>query len=50
LPTIITGLSNSAQTCKEEIFGPVMVVMKYDDEQDLLAQANDSCFGFAAGI
>ncbi len=50
LPTIITGLSNSAQTCQEEIFGPVLVVMKYDDEQDLLAQANDSCFGLAAGI
>ncbi|WP_335950941.1 aldehyde dehydrogenase [Acinetobacter beijerinckii] len=50
LPTIITGLSNSAQTCQEEIFGPVLVVIKYDDEQDLLAQANDSCFGLAAGI
>lgn len=32
LPTIITGLNNSAQTCQEEIFGPVLVVMKYDDE------------------
>lgn len=50
LPTIITGLDNSAQTCQEEIFGPVLVVMKYDDEADLLAQANDSCFGLAAGI
>ncbi|KXZ67371.1 aldehyde dehydrogenase [Acinetobacter venetianus] len=50
LPTIITGLNNSAQTCQEEIFGPVLVVMKYDDEADLIAQANDSCFGLAAGI
>ncbi|MFV5372587.1 aldehyde dehydrogenase [Acinetobacter pittii] len=50
LPTIITGLNNSAQTCQEEIFGPVLVVMKYDNEQDLIAQANDSCFGLAAGI
>ncbi|WP_111892868.1 aldehyde dehydrogenase [Acinetobacter sp. MB5] len=50
LPTIITGLNNNAQVCQEEIFGPVLVVMKYDNEADLLQQANDSCFGLAAGI
>lgn len=50
LPTIITGLNNTAQTCQEEIFGPVLVVMKYHDEADLITQANDSCFGLAAGI
>ncbi len=50
LPTIITGLKNHAQVCQEEIFGPVLVVMKYDNEADLLEQANDSCFGLAAGI
>lgn len=50
LPTIITGLDNTAQVCQEEIFGPVLVVMKYDHEADLLQQANDSCFGLAAGI
>lgn len=49
-PTIITGLANSAQTCQEEIFGPVLVVMSYENEQDLIEQANDSCFGLAAGI
>lgn len=49
-PTIITGLSNRAQSCQEEIFGPVLVVLSYEDEQDLIAQANDSCFGLAAGI
>lgn len=50
LPTIITGLDNAAQTCQEEIFGPVLVVMTFDNEADLLKQANDSCFGLAAGI
>ncbi|QQC83238.1 aldehyde dehydrogenase [Acinetobacter bereziniae] len=50
LPTIITGLDNAAQTCQEEIFGPVLVVIKYDDEADLIIQANASCFGLAAGI
>lgn len=50
LPTIITGLDNAAQTCQEEIFGPVLVVIKYDDEANLITQANASCFGLAAGI
>lgn len=50
LPTIITGLKNQAKVCQEEIFAPVLVVMKYDNEQDLIQQANDSCFGLAAGI
>lgn len=50
LPTIIEGLSNSARTCQEEIFGPVLVVMPFDDEQQLIEQANDSIYGLAAGI
>ncbi|MCP8687674.1 aldehyde dehydrogenase [Marinobacterium sedimentorum] len=49
-PTIISGLSNRASVCQDEIFGPVLVVLKFDDEADLLAQANDSVFGLAAGI
>ena len=48
--TIIAGLTNDASVCQEEIFGPVLVVLKYDNEADLLAQANDSVFGLAAGI
>ncbi|HPY42539.1 MAG TPA: aldehyde dehydrogenase family protein, partial [Thiolinea sp.] len=50
LPTIIGGLSNQARICQEEIFGPVLVVMPFKDESDLLAQANDSVFGLAAGV
>ncbi|MBY6344693.1 aldehyde dehydrogenase [Providencia rettgeri] len=49
-PTIISGLSNQASVCQEEIFGPVLVVLPFDDEQDLLQQANDSVYGLAAGI
>jgi betaine-aldehyde dehydrogenase len=49
-PTIFTGLANSARICQEEIFGPVLVAMSFRDEADLLAQANDSVFGLAAGI
>jgi len=49
-PTILEGLRNTAQTCRQEIFGPVLVAMPFDDEQDLIAQANDSVYALAAGI
>ncbi|MCG6873450.1 MAG: aldehyde dehydrogenase [Betaproteobacteria bacterium] len=49
-PTILSGLSNSARICQEEIFGPVLVVMPFRDEAGLLDQANDSVFGLASGI
>ncbi|MFM0522583.1 MULTISPECIES: aldehyde dehydrogenase [Caballeronia] len=50
LPTIIEGLSNDARMCQEEIFGPVLAALPFDDEAALLDQANDSVFGLAAGI
>jgi betaine-aldehyde dehydrogenase len=50
LPTILEGLTNSAQICQEEIFGPVLVAMPFDSEDDLIAQANDSLYALAAGI
>ncbi|WP_426817517.1 aldehyde dehydrogenase [Winslowiella sp. 2C04] len=49
-PTIITGLDNRARVCQEEIFGPVLVAMPFDDESALIADANHSIFGLAAGI
>jgi acyl-CoA reductase-like NAD-dependent aldehyde dehydrogenase len=49
-PTVFDGLSNGARICQEEIFGPVLVVLTFRDETDLIAQANDSVFGLAAGI
>lgn len=50
LPTIIEGLHNQSIVCQEEIFGPVLVVMPFDDGEDLIQQANDSVYGLAAGI
>jgi betaine-aldehyde dehydrogenase len=50
LPTIIAGLTNRARTVREEIFGPVLCVLPFDDEDDLIAQANDSVFGLASGV
>lgn len=48
--TILTGVTNAARVCQEEIFGPVAVVLPFKDEADLIAQANDSDYGLASGI
>ena len=50
LPTIITEVDNSAQICREEVFGPVLVVMPFDDEADVIEQANENEYGLACGI
>ncbi len=50
LPTVVTGLDNKASVCQQEIFGPVLCVLPFDDEDDLLEQANDSVYGLAAGV
>jgi betaine-aldehyde dehydrogenase len=50
LPTIFEGLRNDARMCQEEIFGPVLALLPWTDEADLLAQCNDSVFGLASGI
>lgn len=50
LPTVIAGLDNSARVCREEIFGPVLVVMPFDGEDDVIALANDSAYGLACGL
>jgi betaine-aldehyde dehydrogenase len=50
LPTVIEGLPNSARMCREEIFGPVLALLPWRDEADLLAQCNDNDYGLASGI
>jgi betaine-aldehyde dehydrogenase len=49
-PTIIAGLGNDSRLCREEVFGPVLAVLPFDDEDDVVAQANDSAYGLAAGL
>ncbi len=49
-PTILEGLDNSARITQEEIFGPVLVAMPFDSEEELVAQANDSVYALAAGV
>lgn len=50
MPTIFTGLNTSARTCREEIFGPVLVVLPFDDEADVIELANDNEYGLACGL
>lgn len=50
LPTIIDGLGNRSTAVREEIFGPVLCILPFEDESDLVAQANDTNFGLASGI
>jgi len=47
LPTVITGLENSSRVAQEEIFGPVELVIPFDDEEEALRLANDSTYGLA---
>lgn len=49
-PTVLTGVSNSMSVAREEIFGPVLSVIPFEDEADAIAQANDSCYGLASGV
>ncbi len=46
-PTVITGLTNSSRTVREEIFGPVVTVLGFETETEALSIANDSPYGLA---
>ena len=48
--TVISNVTNQSSICQDEVFGPVVVVLPFDDEQDLLDQANDTVHGLASGI
>jgi len=49
-PTIVADVGNDAAVCQEEIFGPVLSVLRFKDEDQALALANDSRYGLAAGL
>ncbi len=49
-PTILTETRSDMKVVREEIFGPVVVAIRFQDTEDLLRQANDSEFGLAAGV
>ena len=49
-PTILTNVKKEMQVCSEEVFGPIIVVEKFDDFEDAIKQLNDSRFGLQAGV
>src|SRR5699024_7806078 len=49
-PAIVTDVSRSSEIAREEVFGPVLVVMAHDGDEDAIALANDSEYGLSAEV
>jgi len=49
-PTIFTGVKNSMRIAQEEVFGPVLAVIPFRDEEEAIAIGNDVVYGLAAGV
>jgi aldehyde dehydrogenase (NAD+) len=49
-PTLLADVDNSMTVAREEVFGPVLCVIAYDDEDDAVQIANDSPFGLAGSV
>ncbi|MDS1140443.1 aldehyde dehydrogenase family protein [Pusillimonas sp. SM2304] len=49
-PTILTGVHNQMRIAREEVFGPVVVVIPFDTEEEAVSIANDSEFGLAGAV
>lgn len=49
-PTVLTGMDNSSRIAQEEIFGPVVCVIPFDDQADAIAMADDSPYGLHGAV
>lgn len=49
-PTLFSGVRNDMTIAREEIFGPVLAVIPYTDEDEAVAIANDSDYGLAGSV
>ncbi|MBM1634059.1 betaine-aldehyde dehydrogenase [Sulfitobacter mediterraneus] len=49
-PTVFADVTDDMVIAREEIFGPVMAVLDFEDEDEVMARANDTEFGLAAGV
>ncbi|GGK59093.1 aldehyde dehydrogenase [Streptomyces flaveus] len=49
-PTVLVDVDNSMRVVREEIFGPVLAVMPFDTEEEVVRLANDTEYGLAAGV
>ena len=49
-PTIFTGVDNAMRIAQEEVFGPVLSVIPFEDEEEAIRIGNDIAYGLAAGV
>ncbi|MEM7207023.1 MAG: aldehyde dehydrogenase [Pseudomonadota bacterium] len=49
-PTIFTGVNNQMRIAREEVFGPILSIISFTEEDEAFAIANDSPYGLAAGV
>jgi acyl-CoA reductase-like NAD-dependent aldehyde dehydrogenase len=49
-PTVFSNVKSDMTIAQEEIFGPVLAIIPYDDEEDAVRIANDSVYGLAGGV
>lgn len=49
-PAIFTDCNDSMEICKEEIFGPVLSILSFDSEEEVIARANNTPYGLSAGV
>ena len=49
-PTLLTNVSNDSTIAQEEVFGPVIALIPYEDEEDAVRIANDSRFGLSGSV
>jgi aldehyde dehydrogenase (NAD+) len=49
-PTVVAGLDNSSRLAQEEIFGPVLIVIPHDGDDDAVRIANDSAYGLSGSV
>lgn len=49
-PTVVIGVRNDDPLCQEEIFGPVLAMLPFSEEQEAVDLVNQSSYGLAAGV
>lgn len=49
-PTVFADVKDDMTIAKEEIFGPVMSILKFKDVDEVIQRANNSCYGLGAGV
>jgi betaine-aldehyde dehydrogenase len=50
LPTVVVDAAQESEIVQHEVFGPVLVVLTFDSEEEVLARANDTAYGLAASV